>query len=286
MPFSAILGSSAAKAAGSAGLGSMLSSVGGLGGVGSLLSGVSSLFGKSSDGVSGKQLGAQRVQSAYMSNLAVDQARKMNQAWIDQMYPIQQRQIQDRVADSKAAGVHPLFGLGIQSNNIPALTGGTQSVGIPGQSATGSHARDKLAALGQTLMNFEGQRANIGLTEAQTSYYKALEAKALNDMVAKHENIESTVTTRGTESAPVERGLIEIIPGKNPSRSSIAGTDTAAGSQPAWMRIETSPGKYVEVPYSEDEGWAEGMSNPLVWPLVIKRNMENSIKYLWNKYVK
>lgn len=155
-----------------------------------LLGGISDLFGGSGDGVSGKQLGAQRVQNwklleqqkQYLWDMLPYHKQSQEDQygmWIKHMYPIQQRQIQDRVTDAKAAGLHPLFALGQPSANLPAFTAGDMGspgtqVGIPGQSVTGSHKGDKLAQMGSMLLGLDQQRANVKLTEAQTAYYNSM----------------------------------------------------------------------------------------------------------------
>lgn len=279
----------------------------GISAAGSFMSGLGGLMGSSGDGVSGKALGAQRVQNwklmeqqkQYLWDMLPYQKQTEQQSydtWIKNMYPIQQRQIQDRVADAKNAGLHPLFALGQPSSNLPSFTAGgslqspgTMS-GIPGQSVTGSHKGDKLMAAGNALMGLQQNLANVKLTEAQTAYYNSLVKKT-------EQQADVTAQTKAYipgfgegadlqyESIPTTSGVIRNVPGRNPSRNTGDST-VVAGSQPAWMRIETRPGKYIEVPYSEDEGWAEAASNPAVWPLIIMRNGWNSAKYLYDKYFK
>lgn len=230
MGFAQILGS----AAGGSTAGSFLSSVGGLGGIGSLLSGVSGLLGSSGDGVSGKALGAQRAQWGWQRKQEQDYTKHalMNfqpmslqneyDAWIKNMYPIQQRQIQDRVTDAKAAGLHPLFALGQPSANLPSFSaggvpqgGGSSMPNIPGQSVTGSHKGDKLLAMGNALMAYEQNKANAELTNVQADYYRSLIKKTESDMAAT-----------GTSVPP---GSVNVVPREQVAHKPTR-PDIAAGS--------------------------------------------------------
>jgi len=173
-----------------------MSAAGKIGTALNIAGGVSDLFGGSGDGVSGKALGAQRMQSEWLTNMQSHFNRQAKLTDIrdykEHILPIEERrineqvqrenqQIQMRVKDAKAAGLHPLFALGQPSSNIPVMRAGyspgpSQSAvttGIPGQSYTGSHKGDKLRAVGQAMLAMQQQSANIKLTEAQAAYYNS-----------------------------------------------------------------------------------------------------------------
>jgi len=178
-----ILAGNAAKSFAAPAAGSFLSSIGGLGGVGQLLGGIGSLFGGSDDGVHQAQLGAQRVQSDYMmgrqyhwNKKALWNALRTQEYFrpqeLDQQYaawdkwqlPHLQQQMQYRVKDAKKAGLHPLFALGQPGHQGPAfsISGGPGAPGVsggaaplPGQTYTGSSAKDKLAGLANAAIGIE-----------------------------------------------------------------------------------------------------------------------------------
>ncbi|AXL14886.1 hypothetical protein [Microviridae sp.] len=80
------------------------------------------------------------------------------------------KQIQTKVADAKAAGLHPLFAMGA-SGYSPAATN-QPSPSPPGQSQTGSFAKDALLAAGQGFQTYALLNAQKDLTEAQTEASK------------------------------------------------------------------------------------------------------------------
>lgn len=216
---------------------------------------IGGLFGGSSDGVSGKAMGAERYQWGWQQKqlqeykrqdmqdqLAIEPIQLANQysAWKDWMYPIQQRQIQDRVNDAKSAGLHPLFALGQPSANLPAFQAGSisastptahgMSSGITGQSFTGSHKQDKMAQLASTLMGLDQAQANIDRTHAETAYYTSLVAKNQQDADSKGVTVNPYIPGIATAQP-----LYEIQPDKptaaHPSRS----YQSAANSRPTYM---------------------------------------------------
>lgn len=78
------------------------------------------------------------------------------------------KSIQTRVKDAKAAGIHPLFAMGSQG-----ASGQSVQSAIPGQSGTGSFAKDALQAIG-------GGFASIAQIQAQTDLVeKMAELEAL-----------------------------------------------------------------------------------------------------------
>lgn len=138
---------------------------------GSLMSGAGQLLGglgglKSSDGVSGKAMGAQRYQAAWLDSMykqnELSHAKQMlpiqYEMWDRYQLPHQKSQIQYRVQDARKAGLHPLFALGQSAFNSPSFaagTGGSSSPpGIPGQSRTGSGIGDALSALGGAALSY------------------------------------------------------------------------------------------------------------------------------------
>ncbi len=89
--------------------------------------------------------------------------------------------IRRRVADAKAAGVHPLFALGANVSSSPMLTmGSAQKDGTNAIAGMGRQIARQRGAT--TTAGGSAQAAQLGLVRSQTNYYDALTQKALSDV--------------------------------------------------------------------------------------------------------
>ncbi|MBA7641602.1 hypothetical protein ES703_49287 [subsurface metagenome] len=111
---------------------------------------------------------AASIGGALIGKSSADEDRAMTAAQNAQMVrlnkaqfkDLQQKSIRHKVADAKAAGLHPLFALG------GTASGASPTPFIPGQSRTGNQLGEGLAAAGR-------QIARGGLVQAQIESYKA-----------------------------------------------------------------------------------------------------------------
>lgn len=171
-----------------------------------------------------------------------------------------------RVADAKAAGIHPLAALGSQgiSANPAYVGGGDSGVSAAGQdigraisaAQTPSEKEDRLGAFieqktaaqdTRDRLNRQEARADLKLAsdlkndEVQRQWYWAQIMNAGNDL-RKPGTPSGTGKGDGVQGS-VPPGSIKVTPREITSRS-VASPHSTAGSEPFWKGVETSPGTF------------------------------------------
>lgn len=135
---------------------------------------------------------------AKSSKKSLKEARRQFNAQMDES-------IQRRVADAKAAGVHPLFALGASVGASPTT--------IAGQSNTGSMVGESIAEAGRAVSNYAQGK---GLQRVQQAQIRSAEANATRDeaeaqlALARAKKLEQDLGSQGRDalSAPEAEGLV------------------------------------------------------------------------------
>lgn len=139
--------------------------------------------------------------------------------------------LQDRVADAKAAGLHPLFALGTSAANIsPAFNAGGVPAGsaqaqfIPGQSPVGSFAQ-------------EGANKAAGIADALMGVGNSIERlyqQARQDRLDDAQLAESQARTRAYNSAAeVDMARSQALASRSKTGTQVEFTQPASATQPA-----------------------------------------------------
>lgn len=189
-----------------------------------------------------------------------------------------QNSIRWRVADAKAAGIHPLYALGAPSMNIAPMTYEDKigpAVQQMGQ-AMPDILRGKMSEH-ERIMQFESYRQMVSGTEkndAEAFYYRALAAKTLNDTRSVN-----TVPGLGVQSEMGQdpkgggQGMIDLKPAENISRK--LGMDySAAGVNPNYEVRMLDNGLPMILPLAQGDSMEETigeMSFP-AWAGLLMRN--------------
>jgi len=200
-----------------------------------------------------------------------DDARDINNRNIKIQKQFAKNQIQWKVNDAKAAGLHPLFALGSSTNFSPANV-------MPGQSNMGSAVADAASHIARGVEKTSAQplaSAQLRSINASANRDEAQAALANSEARRIEQTINNQQDTAGPAvnaiTAPV--GKVQVQPSKVISRSKSDSSRTA-GDTPAWRKAEVLPGMFVDVPWS-DEGIFEGMEGILPGAATLLRNLWN-----------
>ena len=194
------------------------------------------------------------IDAVHDSRMARKEEKQMERE-IARQYEFAQNTIQWKVEDAKAAGVHPLFALGAQTQS-PTPINTSRGRGTNFARNVPDPGRQKGANAIQNAQ-IESLQASAGKDEAIAGYYNSLEAKGLQEQNA------------GQDVA--ETGSVEIVPRKITSRDPNSPSFTAS-IEPAWRKVEIGGGAYILAPAS-DEGWAEGLEGLLPATIAILANI-------------
>lgn len=210
-----------------------------------------------------------------------DDQRKAMHEQMDAQKEFAQMGIRWRVADAKAAGVHPLYALGAQTHSFSPMSVGDRPnvLGEMGQDISSAIARGqsqeerrqelarqtfRQAELDQ--MNRETHAANLRgleLANANTELRNAALFQQLNAPTQTGPGMPNAI------SSPVrtpEVEAIEIQPSKITSRSRFDSSSTA-GSHPGNDRVEIAPNEWVRLPTTEQGERMEGLGE--FWKAVL-----------------
>lgn len=122
--------------------------------------------------------------------------------------------VQRRVADAKAAGIHPLFALGASVGASPTMHAG--------QSDTGSMVGEAISGAGRAATNYAQAK---GLSAVQAAQIRSAEANATRDeaeaqlALSRSKRLEQDMTSRGHDSLsyPEKEGLVTFpLPNQDP----------------------------------------------------------------------
>ena len=151
-----------------------------------------------------------------LNRKAASKENAANRAFSEAQFErLQTQSIQDRVADAKKAGVHPLFALGSSVGNA------SNSVFIPGQSESGSFLGDGLSAAGGALADrgrgsgketAADRRMDARVGERHRAEVQGFEARAQRDLAeaayyaSQAKLAEHQVLSKGSGAELVPRG--------------------------------------------------------------------------------
>lgn len=171
--------------------------------------------------------------------------------------------VQDRVADAKAAGVHPLFALGAQYNAPPIVPEGgginaSMSVNRENwrdrQEANYEKGRAMARQQEADQLVRDQARASIAKDEALRQVY--LSESALNHQRLRHSgnDVAGVTSPREFQQGVVQTpgGVVEVVP--NPNYTTRPGDpDTGAGRNPLFSRYQYGDRKdqFVLLPTSQ-----------------------------------
>lgn len=156
--------------------------------------------------------------------------------------------IQKRVADAKAAGVHPLFALG-------ASVGASPTTAVGGGNPTGSVAGDALQGLGAIISRQMEAEAKKSEAEAQLAASKAKTLEAASNTRQDGAVLSTNPVTGdpdvlfgppppGTKYGPPGEGPHLVVPPEVPAKSS---PGTAAGRHPLFILVEDALGRTFRI---------------------------------------
>lgn len=183
-----------------------------------------------------------------------------------------QQGIRWKVADAKAAGIHPLYALGastIGASPVYAgdsgLAGGIRDMGqdvsraiLAGEDLRERQARDNAAAARLAALDQENRERSA---RAELREEKRLASQLQNDEVQRA-YWASEVARRNQAQGPpappkvrdsrgqVDVGAITLKPAEQVARDPVR-PSAEAGSQPMWQRRETAPGVFRDFPHPD-----------------------------------
>ncbi len=164
-----------------------------------------------------------------------------------------------RVADAKAAGLHPLYSLGANVPTFSPVARAGQSAFGRGVSEASAHIASGVRARGRTAQNAQLTALQLRQAEAQTKIaeldYVMMSAE-WSQLQRGHGNINSMQDRIENEIIAAE-DQITVIPKEITSRRS-SDKSLTPGSEPGWRLVDVGGGLSFYAPQS-DEGWAEGL---------------------------
>lgn len=191
-----------------------------------------------------------------------------------------QHGIRWRVADAKAAGLHPLSVLG---SNSPSYYP-SQAVGDMGQA---------VSQAGQQVAQGVLAKAQLRVMNAQANYYDALAFRALAPMSQAPEQVGGIATQEeGTETT--KSGQIRVKPDEVTSASK-ANPGMTAGIHPFWQRANIGPFQVLH-PRTDEPGdmdflgWIAAVVGTFAWKvgkgyewIIQKAPSENEIRQVYRE---
>ena len=156
--------------------------------------------------------------------------------------------IQRRVADARAAGVHPLFALGASVGASP-----TASIG-GGQPATGSAVGKALQGIGADIARGTLRQANAAALrdETEAAYIDSKRKREEQEFQGRGHDGASRVTTYpypgGPEADNIRWGPAQYV---KPERPQMARPGVEGGIQAEMMRVQFQDGHEILVPSKE-----------------------------------
>lgn len=181
-----------------------------------------------------------------------------------------QNGIRWKVADAKAAGLHPVFALGGSGASYtpnPITIGGGIDPSM-GQNLSNAVARQSTSQErsihNATMLTLEAQAER---DFAQASYYRSEAARGIQG------------NGSGAPFPPVVGPLmppagVGLVTPKAPDviAPRIGDASQTAAINPMWESHRAGDGVLIDLPRS-DEGPAEAAENPLIWPAIVARNV-------------
>lgn len=191
-----------------------------------------------------------------------------------------------RVADAKAAGVHPLYALGASTPSYsPVHQVGTgaigRSVAQAGEAIAGGVARHQEKNANKVLAALAIRQATANTQIAELDYVMMADAYAqqksgVGNVNAQQDRIENAIVANEDQ--------IKVVPKEIVSRSSTDKSMTP-GSEPAWRKVDMGGGTYILAPQS-DEGWAEGLEGIAPQILTAIKNYTHFTGRTWDWGIK
>lgn len=187
---------------------------------------------------------------------------------------LNKNQIQYKVADAKAAGLHPLYALGSSANFSPT------SYTPTGQSETGSALGRGIAEAGRQVGNLVGQQgliqSQIGANDAAAERDYAASALALSNM----KRAEDEANSRQDFDINVEPDFKKQPVPKIPTRKLESGTQK--GTQPFFTEYDLGSGYSFYGPRAEEP--AEALENVGGMLMALPKNILHIIKGVVGPY--
>lgn len=200
--------------------------------------------------------------------LSGDRNRRATHEQMDAQREFAQMGIQWRVADAKAAGIHPLYALGAQTPSYapiavgdsygPALASAGQDIS---RAMRASQTEAQRAAEAEEAMSYAREQHRRAEARADAQLASQLQndemQRALMASQIARLNQQSNPPFPSATSHPVEdnrgrvdSGAIKLEPSKQPSRDPYDPSKEAA-RVPMWQPVETAPGVFRNFPSRE-----------------------------------
>lgn len=207
-----------------------------LGGAGALLSGIGSLFG-------GR--GSSGAKAAEARNLAAQKE-------------FAQKGIRWRVADAKAAGLHPLYALGAAGAQHSPFLGGSQA-------PSGSFAAGALKGIGRSMMEYERQAKQLEVADKRLD----LEAKRYRNAAIKAEidslNRIPAVSARAVEPGRVTGSLSEVTQDVQRGRPAVSVPAEVEQGGSSLVRRDRSVSRFNTPQNADELRQLEWLVNEALW---------------------
>lgn len=198
--------------------------------------------------------------SLFAGDKSAKAAKKQTDLSKKQFDLVRTQSIQDRVADARKAGIHPLYAIGASPSASPTI--------MAGQSDQGTYIAEAGRQLGAAYDKAQSQPLAAAQLRAINAAANRDEAAAMLDLSrAKREQQVANVRQDGALMAGegVPPGRITALPSEIVSAQK-GDASTVAGKKPAFMEVivgadpKTGKVRTAYVPYS-DEGPAEGLDS-------------------------
>lgn len=173
------------------------------------------------------------------SNKSANEQRDINSDNIQQSREFAQSGVQWRVADAKAAGIHPLAALGMPLSQPASL------------SSSGNDYARTFADMGQSL----GRSADAVLTHSERVSKEALSTLALERAGLENELLRTQITNaQRANNPPMQsfRGTPGLLPGQT---SSVPSGRGAIEVSPLQLTDTSKSSKSIEPGHISDRGW-------------------------------
>jgi hypothetical protein len=185
-----------------------------------------------------------------------------------------------RMRSAREHKVHPLVALGVnpsQGGGFAGQYGGRGGSGI-GQAAS---MIAQAIANKPTQLDRDEQQARIDLIRNQAAALAQKTPSEPSGITGQNVPISSAGAVRDENRTQDTAGYVKVEPNVQRTRSR-EDSSVAAGTNPAWMKIELWEGFFVDVPWSE-EGFAESMDNLPALVATIARNTGKGYAWVYKK---